>query len=72
MSTVRLSPKFEIVIPKELRRSMGIKPGKRFRIMRYGDVIELVPIEPMRKMRGFVKGMDTNINRDDDKDEERE
>jgi hypothetical protein len=51
---------------------MGIKPGKRFRIMRYGDVIELVPIEPMRKMRGFVKGMDTNINRDDDKDEERE
>jgi hypothetical protein len=51
---------------------MGIRPGKRFRIMRYGDRIELVPTEPIRNLFGFLKGIDTNIDRDEDRDEERE
>jgi AbrB family looped-hinge helix DNA binding protein len=45
MRAVRVSPKFEVTIPKDVRRSMGLKPGMRFRVRQYKDIlIELIPI----------------------------
>jgi AbrB family looped-hinge helix DNA binding protein len=67
MTTVRVSPKFQVVIPKEVRESMGLKAGQRFHVFRHEQRIELVPVEPIRKLRGFARGIDTSVPRDGDR-----
>lgn len=61
METVLVSPKFQVVIPKSIRRSLGLKAGIRLQVLRYGDRIELVPLRKPKAMRGFLKGIDTKI-----------
>ena len=51
MNTVKVSPKFQIVIPEEVRKSMGIKPGERIQVIQYGDRIELIPVKSIKEMR---------------------
>lgn len=67
MTAVTVSPKFQVVIPKEVRDSMGIVSGQKIQILTYRNRIELIPIKPMKKMRGFLKGIDTNISRESDR-----
>lgn len=67
MSAVTVSPKFQIVIPKEIRESMEIKSGQKIQMISYGDRIELIPIKPMKEMRGFLKGINTDVPRDTDR-----
>ena len=67
MANVRVSPKFQVVIPKNVRRSMGLQPGRTLQVLQYADRIELVPIGPVRKLRGFLKGMNTRVERDADR-----
>jgi AbrB family looped-hinge helix DNA binding protein len=67
MPKVTVSPKFEIVIPREVRDSLSIKPGEELQVFRYGDRIELVPVRSIREMRGFLKGIDTTVERDPDR-----
>lgn len=67
MVAVTVSPKFQVVIPKEVRESMGIVPGQKVQILTYNNCIELIPIKPMGKMRGFLRGIDVVIERDDDR-----
>jgi len=67
MSTVTVSPKYQVVIPREVRDAMKIRPGQKVAVFRYGDRIELIPIRPMREMRGFLKGIDTTVERDEDR-----
>jgi AbrB family looped-hinge helix DNA binding protein len=67
MPKVTVSPKFQVVIPREVRNSLGIKPGEQLQVFRYGDRIELIPVHPLRKMRGFLKGIDTTVERDPDR-----
>ncbi len=59
MTKVTVSPKFQVVIPKEVRESMGIQPGQKVRVLAYRNRIELIPIKPMKQMRGFLRGIDT-------------
>jgi AbrB family looped-hinge helix DNA binding protein len=66
MTTVKVSPKFQIVIPKEIREPMGLRAGRRLQMVRFGDHIELIPIEPMSKYRGMFKGMPTEVIRDEE------
>lgn len=68
MATVTLSPKFQIVIPKEVREKMDMSPGMKLEIISYGDIIELVPIQPIEELEGFLKGINTNIIREKDRD----
>jgi len=63
MDTVVVSTKYQIVIPREIRASLDIKPGTRLQVLRYDNRIELIPVKPMRRMRGFLRGMDTAIER---------
>ena len=66
MSLVTLSPKFQIVIPKEIRKSLGLRPGQKaevFASLAEGR-IEIVPQRPMRELRGFLKGIDPAFDRD--------
>jgi len=67
MEAVTISPKYQVVIPKEVRESMNIRPGQKVRVFGYGDRIELVPVRKMRELRGFLKGIDTDVPRDEDR-----
>ena len=66
MTAVTLSTKYQVVIPKEVRESMHLRPGKKYQVMAYGDCIELVPLRNIKEMRGFLKGrgIDSNIERE--------
>jgi AbrB family looped-hinge helix DNA binding protein len=64
---VTVSPKFQVVIPLEVRESLGIRPGEILQVFQYENRIELVPVRPMREMRGFLRGMDTTFERDPDR-----
>ena len=67
MTTVTVSPKYQVVIPKEVRESMGIFSGQKIQVLTYQNRIELIPIKPMKKMKGFLKGIDTEVSRDKDR-----
>ncbi len=67
MRTVTVSPKFQVVIPKEVRNSMGIVSGQKIQMLTYRNRIELIPIKSMKKMKGFLKGIDTEVKRDKDR-----
>jgi AbrB family looped-hinge helix DNA binding protein len=64
MTTVTVSPKYQVVIPKEVRESMGIFSGQKIQVLTYQNRIELIPIKPMKKLKGFLKGIDTEVSRD--------
>ncbi|MEW5987052.1 MAG: AbrB/MazE/SpoVT family DNA-binding domain-containing protein [Chloroflexota bacterium] len=67
METVTISPKFQVVIPRTVRESLRIKAGQEMRIILYDNRIELIPIEPIKRTRGFLKGIDTHIEREPDR-----
>ena len=66
MTAVTVSSKFQVVIPKEIRESMGIVSGQKVQIMTYQNRIELIPLKPIKELRGLLKGIDTEIKRDSD------
>ena len=56
MEPVTVSPKFQVVIPKEVREAMGIKPGQKFMVLPNGlHSITLVPAEPITAVIGICK-----------------
>ncbi|MDQ1353881.1 MAG: hypothetical protein QG657_4188 [Acidobacteriota bacterium] len=63
MDTVTLSPRFQVVIPRSVRKHMNLKPGEKFQIISFENRIELIPILPMSEMRGFLKGFDPTFVR---------
>ena len=67
MTSVTVSPKYQVVIPTEVRESMGIFSGQKIQVLTYQNRIELIPVQPMKKMRGFLKGIDTTVKRDKDR-----
>ena len=67
MTTVTVSPKYQVVIPLAIRRALGMSPGEKLQILSYDDRIELIPVKKIKKMRGFLKGMDTTIVREKDR-----
>ena len=67
METVTVSPKFQVVIPKEIRESLKLAPGQKIQALLYENRIELIPVRPIKKMRGFLKGIDTGIDRETDR-----
>lgn len=67
MNYVTVSTKFQVMIPKEVRESLNLKPGTKLIVTPYLGRIEMVPVKPMRSLFGSLKGMDTTIIRDDDR-----
>lgn len=67
MQTVVISPKYQVVIPKEVREALHLSPGEKLHIFHYQNRLEFVPIRDVKKMRGFLKDIDTNIERDEDR-----
>ena len=68
MEQVKISPKFQVVIPKAVRESLRLTAGQRLQIVLYGGRIELVPVREIDEMRGFLAGMDTRFEREPDRE----
>ncbi len=67
MNTVTVSPKFQVVIPQAIREGLSLKPGEKLRVIRYDNRVELIRIQPIKELRGFLRGMNTTIEREDDR-----
>ncbi|MCK5707063.1 MAG: AbrB/MazE/SpoVT family DNA-binding domain-containing protein [Candidatus Aureabacteria bacterium] len=67
MNTVTVSPKFQVVIPKEIREKFHVVPGEKFGVLPFENRIELIPIKQLKKMKGFLRGIKTDILREKDR-----
>lgn len=67
MESVTVSSKFQVVIPKAVRLQTGIEVGQTLQVIPYKDRLEMIPVRDMRTRRGFLKGMDTKIQREGDR-----
>jgi len=66
MDTATISTKFQVVIPQEIRKSMNIFPGQKVRFVIYKNSIEIIPIVDIKSLWGIFKGIDTNIEREEE------
>jgi AbrB family looped-hinge helix DNA binding protein len=64
---VTISPKFQVVIPRGIRERLGLAPGQQVQAIAYQDRIELVPLRPVKSLRGFLRGIDPAVPRDRDR-----
>jgi AbrB family looped-hinge helix DNA binding protein len=67
MVTVKVSPKFQVVIPKTVRERLSIRPGQKLQILQFSDRIEFILLQKIKRMRGFLKGIKTNVRREKDR-----
>jgi len=67
MDTTRISPKYQVVIPRNVREAMDLKPGTRLQVVQFDDRIELIPLRSAKSLRGSLPGLDTRVPRDDDR-----
>jgi len=64
---VTVSPKYQVVIPKTIREAFNLRPGQRMQIMEYEGRIELIPERDLKELRGFLKGINTEFKREEDR-----
>ena len=67
MNTVIVSPKYQVVIPKNIRTSMKLRPGQKLKVIGYDGRIELIPDRDISELKGFVRGIDTDFEREEDR-----
>jgi AbrB family looped-hinge helix DNA binding protein len=67
MEAVRISPKYQVVIPKKLREALNLTPGQQVQMIALEDRIEMIPVKRIAEMKGFLKGIDTTVARETDR-----
>jgi len=67
MQTVTVSPKFQVVIPRDVRDSMQLRPGQKMQVIEYDGRIEMIPERDITELRGFLKGINTEFKREEDR-----
>lgn len=67
MQTVTVSPKYQVVIPKPIREMMRLRPGQKLKVIVYDGRIELIPDRDISELKGFLKGINTDFSREDDR-----
>jgi AbrB family looped-hinge helix DNA binding protein len=67
MHTVTVSPKYQVVIPKNIREAMHLRPGQKIKVIEYDGRIELIPDRNISELKGFLKGINTEFVREDDR-----
>lgn len=67
MAAVTVSPKFQVVIPQDVRQAMGIVPGVKLQVVHFEDRIEMIPVRSASSLRGSLRGIDTTVPRDLDR-----
>lgn len=63
---VTISPKYQVVIPRPVRERLQLRPGQKMQVVEYEGRVELIPEREIRELRGFVKGIDTEFDREAD------
>jgi AbrB family looped-hinge helix DNA binding protein len=66
MDAVTVSSKFQIVIPRRIRETLDIHAGQKVQLMVYDNRIVVIPVESPRQARGFLKGIDATVEREED------
>lgn len=64
---VTISPKFQVVIPRDIRNRLRLEPGQRVQALAYDNRVEFIPVRTLKSMRGFLEGMDTSLQREPDR-----
>jgi AbrB family looped-hinge helix DNA binding protein len=67
MQTVTLSPKYQVVIPKSIRSALKLRPGQKIKVIEYDGRIELIPDRDIAELKGFLKGINTDFEREKDR-----
>ncbi len=67
MQSVTVSPKFQVVIPRAVRDRLHLKPGQKMQVVEYEGRVEFIPERDISELRGFVKGINTEFNREGDR-----
>jgi looped-hinge helix DNA binding domain, AbrB family len=67
METVKISPKYQIVIPKKVRESLHLTPGQKVQVIPLGNRVEIIPERDISEMRGFLSGLNTSFQRESDR-----
>ncbi|MGH8456820.1 MAG: AbrB/MazE/SpoVT family DNA-binding domain-containing protein [Stenotrophobium sp.] len=67
MDAVTVSPKFQVVIPQQVRQALQLAPGEKLQVVHYENRIEFIPVRPAKKLRGSLRGIDTGVPRDADR-----
>jgi AbrB family looped-hinge helix DNA binding protein len=67
MQSVTVSPKYQIVIPKTVRKTLNIRPGQKMQVVEFNGRIELIPERDIKELRGFLKGINTEFDRERDR-----
>ena len=67
MHTVTVSPKYQVVIPKVIREALNLRPGQKMQVVEYEGRIELIPERDIAELRGFLKGINTEFDREEDR-----
>ena len=67
MDAVKISPKYQVVIPKKLREALNLSPGQKVQMIAFENRIEMIPVRKIHEMKGFLKGIDTTVDREADR-----
>ena len=67
MHTVTVSPKFQVVIPRPVRDNLHLRPGQKMQVVEFDGRIELIPERDIQELRGFLKGINTDFEREADR-----
>ena len=67
MQIVTVSPKYQVVIPKAVRKSLQLRPGQKMQVIEYDGRIEFIPERDINELRGFLKGINTEFEREEDR-----
>ncbi len=67
MEAVKISPKYQVVIPKKVREALNLTPGQQIQMVAFENRIEMIPVRKISEMKGFLKGIDTTVERETDR-----
>jgi len=65
MEVVTISSKYQVVIPREVRKQFNLKPGQKLMFIPYNRILRVVVVPPIKKARGILKGMNTENIREE-------
>jgi AbrB family looped-hinge helix DNA binding protein len=67
MHIVTVSPKFQVVIPQQVREELGLRSGEKAQVIAFENRIEIIPLREVRRLRGLLKGANTSFERTTDR-----